>query len=206
MYAPRSLLALSILAIAATCQFTTQSDRFGLLVVSDNSTINGTLLGACHEGAAIQGLCITSATPVAPQSNYTSFYHNISAANPTYNVSDSPGPIIYKWTAGGNLAVQSSLRLIFSPGSNVAVPIFSPGTTDTGYFSFDACNNLYIQRNLDDTVIPPRYLETPAKDQNWYICLTRYAYLYETLAWRAGGGSPQNPSCQKVTIKRVTIQ
>jgi hypothetical protein len=65
---------------------------------------------------------------------------------------------------------------------------------------------MYIPRNQDDTVSPPVGLEEVDKVQNWYVCLTRYAYLYETLVWKIGiTGEPQNPSCQKVQVYRQFV-
>ena len=34
-----------------------QSKPFFLVAISDNSTINGTAFGTCHEGAGIEALC-----------------------------------------------------------------------------------------------------------------------------------------------------
>ncbi|KAG4418069.1 hypothetical protein IFR04_008806 [Cadophora malorum] len=41
-------------------KYLVQSTPFNLIVLSSNSTLNGTHLYACHEGAAIQGLCTNS--------------------------------------------------------------------------------------------------------------------------------------------------
>ena len=66
------------------------------------------------------------------------------------------------------------------------------------------CEDLYIPRTQDDTVSPPAYLDQQENATNWYVCLTRYAYLYETLVWKIGvKGEPQNPSCKKVQVTRV---
>lgn len=63
---------------------------------------------------------------------------------------------------------------------------------------------MYISTGLDDTVSPPAYFNPNKKVKNWYICLTRYSYLYQTLSWKVGlTGRPQNPSCQKVDVIRV---
>ena len=73
-----------------------------------------------------------------------------------------------------------------------------------GGFAFEEDGCLYIDASRDDTVSPPVYFDPDRHVKNWYICLTRYSYLYTTLSWKVGlTGTPQNPSCQKVDVIRV---
>lgn len=88
--------------------------------------------------------------------------------------------------------------------SNIANPTFYPGTDRSTNVAFDKNNCLYIEADMDDTVSPPAYFNSSHKVKNWYVCLTRYSYLYTTLSWKVGlTGTPQNPSCQKVDVVRV---
>lgn len=90
--------------------------------------------------------------------------------------------------------------------SNIVNPILSPGNNSYTPVSFTSEGCLYLARYQDDTVSPPTQLETPQKVQNWYICLTRWSYLYYTLSWKIGTeDKPQNPSCQKVDVVREFI-
>lgn len=91
--------------------------------------------------------------------------------------------------------------------SNIANPTFFPGQDDYTLVAFKDCDNMYIKGYTDDTVSPPAYWDDEtSKLENWYICLTRYSYLYTTLSWKVGvTGEPQNPSCQKVEVKRVFV-
>jgi hypothetical protein len=50
-------LVLVLGAFQVVAQYTNQSAPFNLVLCSSNVTLNGALLGACHEGAAIEGLC-----------------------------------------------------------------------------------------------------------------------------------------------------
>jgi len=70
----------SLLAVAATqtgaqdSSWSKQSVPFNLVLKSHNATLDGTYLGACHEGAAIEGLCPYGKTPRP----YEQFYFNTS--------------------------------------------------------------------------------------------------------------------------------
>lgn len=103
--------------------------------------------------------------------------------------------------------VPSAMRLSTSEVSNVAVPIFLPGESPYSLVLFDDCGSMYISAVQDDTVTPPKYFDPALKVMNWYICLTRWSYTYETLVWKVGlTGEPQNPSCEKVAVERVWVE
>ena len=52
-------LFMALLA-SVTAQFTNQTAPFTLVVHSENATYNGASLFSCHEGAAIEALCVTA--------------------------------------------------------------------------------------------------------------------------------------------------
>ena len=65
-----SLAAFVALAASASAQDYKQSKPFFLVVHSHDKKYNGTTLGACHEGAAIEGLC-----PGSPLKDSSSGYN-----------------------------------------------------------------------------------------------------------------------------------
>ncbi|KAJ4357057.1 hypothetical protein N0V95_002795 [Ascochyta clinopodiicola] len=157
-------------------------------------------------GAAIEGLCPTSETVQDPPSSYTTFYHNISSNNEgaAPGAADVDGVLSWILRAGGNLTVPSAMSMNPLPGSNVVNPTFYPSVSDYTVIAFEQDGCTYISSVLDDTVSPPSYYNPSRKVKNWYICLTRWSYLYQTLSWKVGvTGQPQNPSCQKVDVIRV---
>lgn len=62
-----------------------QSDPFYLVLQSDNSKLNGKTLGACHEGAAIEGLCVSSKLAKA-KPGYQTFQFNYTHNTPNYGI------------------------------------------------------------------------------------------------------------------------
>lgn len=197
---------LAVLASFCLAQYDFYSQPFRLILNSSNSTINGTALGACHQGAATEGLCVTNETTTSPPTPYTSFYYATSQPSSSSGATDETGGIIYyNLTISGGTEVPSALRLVQDVNTNVALPIFLPGnTTYTAIYIENGSGELYIPRYLDDTVSPPAYLDATQKVKSWFVCLTTYGYTYETLAWKVGvQGEPQNPSCEEVTVARV---
>jgi hypothetical protein len=86
----------------------------------------------------------------------------------------------------------------------MAIPIISPGSEPYDVIWFDADGYAYLQAWQDDTVSPPVYATIEVA--SWYVCLTRWSYLYQTLVWKVGRtGEPQNPSCQEVQVRRVFV-
>ncbi len=166
---------------------------------------HSTALGACHQGAAIEGLCPTRETVHDPPTPYTTFYHNISSVgNETTIAANVEGVLSWILRAWGGLNVPSAMSLPFNSASNLANPTFYPGVDKYDLIAFEEDGCAYIKTALDDTVSPPAYFNPSRKVKNWYICLTKWSYLYYTLSWKVGlTGQPQNPSCQKVDVIRV---
>lgn len=195
-----SVPALSLfLAASAVAQFDKQSAPFHLVIVSDNKTVDGDTLSSCHEGAAIESLCLSNSNSNSkPQPAPPGIY--------TFNTSDTQstsGYLTYE-LHGGNFNESEALTLSYSPTTNVALPLFFPGAGSSALtVSFDDKDLLNIQSYVDDTVSPP--IAGDFKPYyRWYACLTYYSgYQYITLAWIVGNGEPQNPSCVKVGVKRV---
>lgn len=79
-----------VLAFAAThVAAQNQSAPFNLVLSSANATLNGSLLDACHEGAAIEGLCLGA----APTDSYAQYNLNYTSQDPSSTQSPIPGTI-----------------------------------------------------------------------------------------------------------------
>lgn len=175
------------------------SKPFHLVVKSaTNKTLDGRTLFACHEGAAIEGLCLGD----KKLSTADVYNFNTSAyTTPTNSAIGDTGILTWLLPTSGQ-SYSSALSLSANPISNVAVPLFYPGDTDAQQVAFDNKGLLNIQGYLDDSVFPFNATETKAY-YRWYICETYVGYQYTTLAWTYGKGEPQNPTCKKVNVKRV---
>lgn len=96
------------------------------------------------------------------------------------------------------------MTLYNDPSTNVALPLIGFEEPYT-YIGFDKDQNMFIRTYIDDTVTPPKSKTKTL--YRWYMCQTYYiGYTYTTLAWVNGKYPPQNPSCEKVQIKRVFVQ
>jgi len=104
MHSTTLTLIAALLSLSSTtaAQFSNQSAPFSLSLLSDDSALNGVTLGACHEGAAIEGLCVGG----------TSVFHfNTSSALVVPNATaGAQGYLTYE-LQGGNFNGPSSTRL-----------------------------------------------------------------------------------------------
>jgi hypothetical protein len=197
-------LALLVLTATAACQNLNQSAPFRLMLESNNATLNGTVLGACHSGAASEVACYTG-VPVTDDPFYgTVFYYNFSStAEQNWTDLDTSGGLGYTWSTGlGPIPSKWDFSVDYT--SNIAFATIGPGEIYYGALSFDSYGYLYMRDSLDDTVNPPAWYNSVRKLDNWYVCLMAWNYRYEALAWKIGvTGEPQNPTCSKVRVKRV---
>ncbi len=199
MRASTALLALGA-SLTSAQYYANQSAPFYLQLSSSNTTVDGAILASCHEGAAIEGLCLGGGLPADSSSTY---YLN-------YTTQQTPDPVLgytglLTWVLhGGNFELSSPLSLQFNPTSNVAAPLFTP--SDNGQqVGFDQDGYLYIPGSVDDTVSPPKYTGLTPLYQ-WNVCYTNFGYFYKTLVWVVGkGAKAQNPTCVDVKVKRVFI-
>jgi hypothetical protein len=192
-------LLLTLTACLTSAQYLNQTAPFHLQILSSNTTLNGTYLFACHEGAAIEGLC-TGPSAGFPQ-NASPFTFNYSSAQ-TPDATVGPTGLLTYLLHGGNFNVSSPMALSYNPTSNVAVPLLMPA--ETGTLVAFIGDKLVVPGFVDDSVSPPAYGETKAYER-WQVCLTNAGYQYNTLAWLMGSGEPQNPSCQKVDVRSVPV-
>ncbi|KAI9642584.1 hypothetical protein NHQ30_009389 [Ciborinia camelliae] len=198
-----SFITASVLAAAATqatAQYTNQSDPFALVLISSNDTLNGTTLSPCHEGAAIEGLCLGPSF-TDTNATFSTYNFNTSSFNTGFNTTIGQTGILTWLLQGANFNLSSPFGLSYSATSNVAMPLFTPGTSLTTAVAFDEDDLLNIQSYLDDTTSPITF-KTQAY-YRWYVCDTYWGYHYTTLAWVVGVDDPQNPTCVDVDVKRV---
>jgi hypothetical protein len=177
-----------------------QSAPFYLVVKSHNSTLDGTYLGACHEGAAIEALCPYGKTPRP----YEQFYFNTSIHdNSTLDDFKKQGLLTWNLPAGTE-NYSSAMRFSYDPSTNVAVPSLMPGSYPSNIVGWSNHSSLIIGSGQDDRKPLPNYDDKSLS--RWYICTTRITwYVYQTLAWTMGEAKPQNPTCQKVTVHRQMV-
>ncbi|KAI9730319.1 MAG: hypothetical protein M1818_008222 [Claussenomyces sp. TS43310] len=198
----KSALITGLVALASTAfasQYTNQSDPFYLTVKSRNATLNGSTLEACHEGAALEGLCLG-----ASRTTSRIFTYNFNTSDNALPANASLGVqgILTYVLQGSNFNESEPLELSINPVSNVAVPLFTPSETGTTV-AFDAHERLNIQGYVDDRTDPASY-HTQAF-YRWYVCTTTTSYTYQTLSWVLGTGKPENPTCVKVEVVRVFV-
>ena len=197
-----TLASLMALAASATAQYPNQTAPFALVVYSpQNETYNGTTLGACHEGAALEGLCISAPYASSLPSSVSTFTQNYSAAAAPLPMVGTVGYLTYE-LQGANFNLSSPMEFSYNPASNVAVPLFTPSAGGQE-IAFNE-DQLGVVTFSDDTITPPAEVPTFYFDR-WYICETNAGYDYITLAWVLGDTTPENPSCVKAFINRVFV-
>jgi hypothetical protein len=213
-----SVVLLAAIAGLASAQNDVQSKPFRLELCSDDKSLNGKGLTACHTGAAIESLCLydgkgsdfrfnTTKGDTAQAKGYTpsgELIFNLPLSKLTYYlVSHFPEVIINTLITGDKSSVSSAMSFSIEASTNVAIPLFMPGDSPAQYVAFDKKSGaLRVFSYIDDTKKPVK--NTGARALNrWYICSTNYlGYNYKTLSWVYGKDKPQNPSCKKVDVKR----
>ncbi|KAF1985142.1 hypothetical protein K402DRAFT_395194 [Aulographum hederae CBS 113979] len=187
-----TLLCASILTWGITTVQAVQSAPFNLKICAPyNETLDNAYLFACHEGAAIEGLCI------GDKAIASKFYLNTSTDQP-----DSVNRGIIVWNLPvGNDSYSQGMQFSFNPASNVVMPLFMPDYPGAGQeVGFPDDGKMAIVSYRDDSMFPPSFPDEPLR--RWYVCITYWGYTYTTLVWVAGKGEPQNPTCEPVNVVR----
>jgi hypothetical protein len=176
------LAVIGAIASTATAQYYNVSSKpFHLVVKSaTNKTINGRTLYACHEGAAIEGLCLGADKKLSTADVFN--FNTSSYSTPTNSSIGDTGILTWLLPTADNVSYSSALTLSANPTSNVAVPEFYPGDEEYQLVAFDNKGLLNIQGYLDDSVFPFNATAVEAY-YRWYICVTQVGYQYTTLAW-----------------------
>ncbi|KAI0147468.1 hypothetical protein GGR57DRAFT_252035 [Xylariaceae sp. FL1272] len=174
-----------------------------------NETIDG-YAGACHAGAATEGLCYTAGGPVA--GDYYSFYYNYTEYGP--GESKYYGNIVYKFTYTNQddqvVTLPSAAQITPNYATNVQSILFPPGG---GYyqeeepFSADDDGSFYIDGHFDDSsanATQPTYNPTP-RLYNFHLCFQYTGtYWYHSIAW-VTSEPPHNPSCEPVYLSMAPL-
>lgn len=101
-----STAAVLSLASSGLAQTMKQSKPFQLQLQSADKNLNGKQLGACHEGAAIEGLCVTAA---GKPTDYNTYHFNTTSNQVVQNKKLGPtGALTYN-LHGGNFVGKSNL-------------------------------------------------------------------------------------------------
>ncbi|KAH8179152.1 hypothetical protein LIA77_00671 [Sarocladium implicatum] len=193
-----SLACITALAGFAAAQNDVQSKPFKLVLTSDDKSLNGKTLSACHTGAAIESLCLTEGGGSKFKFNTT------KGATAEVKGLTAQGKLTFDLPLGGDpSSVSEPMYFGVDPASNVALPLFTPSDSDIQYVSFDKKSEaLRVITYTDDTKKPVQAGKARALNR-WYVCSTNYlGYNYKTLTWVLGVDKPQNPSCKKVDVKR----
>ncbi|KAH6652334.1 hypothetical protein BKA67DRAFT_573601 [Truncatella angustata] len=197
-------LLFSALSLAAAQQnYPVQSAPFNLVLSSStNSSLNGIKLAACHTGASVESLCLFDG---GRDSTYT-FYFNTTT--------DTPDPTtlqtgLVTWTLEpSTINFNEALSFQYNTASNLAFPLIWPSLDTVQEFAFTDEEHLAVPAYVNDAIEPPTTYRGGVTfwDNRWQICQTYWqAYAYTALQWTLGGGAPQNPSCDAVTVSRVFI-
>lgn len=202
-------LAAATLATAQSCGssepfYNVTSKPFTLNVASADGSIKSSL-GACHVGAALESLCLSSSTsPSKPNvSDGELFHFNASIySQPPEPTLGAPG--ILTWILrGNNFNYSSPASFNYDPTTDIAVPILGGGNPTL--LAFDADDKLTVQGYVDYSVQPAKP-GVYKQFYRWYACQTYYAsYQYVNLAWGLGAGKPENPSCVAVNVTRTFV-
>ncbi|KAF2818498.1 hypothetical protein CC86DRAFT_413824 [Ophiobolus disseminans] len=189
-------ITLALVALAATAAeaiFDIKSSAFCLVLRSGDTEIDGTVLGACHQGAMERSLCQTKLRLQDPAEPGTFFYHKVKSPYQP-NANNIHGSVVFT-LEGGNFQ-QDLLMKFQSPrdkNADLSISIFGGGQSFTAV-------------NFDNDGKMHRW-ENGVQLYNWYICQIGYNYPGYPLSWKNGPGTelPQNPTCKKVEVVRVFV-
>lgn len=203
-----SIITLS-LAAAINAQFYNETSKpFQLVLISDDTTVNGTTLSACHTGAALESLCLSSGNSVSNPNSIAPATFNFNTSTDPFTPDAKLGtPGILTWTLETSSgSIPSSVHFDYDPTTDITVPILFPGSESPQLLAFDDQARLNVQGSIDWTANPPNATATVVGFYKWYACQTYFSgYMYNNLAWGLGAGKPENPTCVSVGVTRVFV-
>lgn len=166
---PALLAAMGSFFLQASAQEFNTSDPFILLLSSDDATVSGQTLGACHSGAAIEQLCLAGndTTP----STYNTFTFNVSTSASVPEDQEPTGILVWE-LHGGNFNVSSGLTFngLMTLDSNVVAPQIQPGGGSVpASVAFDEDDKLFLYSSyVDDSTFVPGEFPVPATQRPLY--------------------------------------
>lgn len=167
--------------------------------------------GACHAGAAIEGLCYVGGA-LNTTATYQQFYFNYSSYNPTtgevYPYGWLEWELQYIGLDNEIATTPEALQIFLNLGSNVNVALFYPGYNQYTSLQKDENGVLYISGGYDDSNFNETYpnpIPQLGNLANWHLCYQfTGGYYYQSIAW-VTTLPPHNPSCQPVDLTLTQI-
>lgn len=207
IFAMKATLPTAALIASTSAQYyNITSKPFELVVTSDDGCINDTV-SACHVGAALESLCLSNSTTISkPEFEpYSTFNFNTTIYTPAATNPSLGQQGILTFNLPAKPVIPSSASFNYDPTTDIAVPILGPGDQGAQQFSFDDKDELLIQGYIDWAANPPKAGNFTAY-KRWYACTTYFAgYQYNNLAFGLGKHKPEDPTCVKVSVKRVFV-
>lgn len=169
-----------------------------------NSSIPGNA-GACHAGAAVEGLCYEAGAAPVPSKNYYNFYYTYGSYDLTTGVAQQPGWISWFLQIGGDASaslIESAMRLEGSWGSNLATSLFYPDTERGVHLYFVPETGELYATGQDDRNATVAFPSLPQRNfTNFHLCYQfTGGYWYHSIAW-VYALPPSNPTCEPVSLK-----
>lgn len=203
------IVTLLLAAAAANAQFYNETSKpFNLVLASEDPTINGSTISACHTGAALESLCLSNIGSISKPDLIAPASFNFNTSTDPYTPNATLGtPGILTWTLKtSSIDVPSSVYFNYDPTTDAAIPILSPGSSNPQLLAFDDQDRLNVQGYVDWTANPPNATDSTVGYYRWYACKTYFSgYAYANLVWGLGARKPENPTCVSVCVKRVFI-
>lgn len=87
------------------------------------------------------------------------------------------------------------------------ITLFELGQNGATMVGFDEEDKLFLWGCEDGSLMSQHEIhedECYHAIYHWYVCMTEWKTKFETVGW-AAGDKPDDPTCQKVEIKRVFI-
>lgn len=211
MFWAKTGVALVTAALAATASAANKTGPYHLHIQgTTNTSINGNA-GACHAGAAIEGLCYVAGPAPTPSENYYEFYYNYGSYDPTTGAVNQPGWISWLLQIGSGesaMTVESAMRLESGWGSNVATALFYPDNERGAHLWFVPDSGEMYATGNDDAYATVAYPEGGLPQSNWtnfHLCYQfTGGYWYQSIAW-VYTLPPHNPTCEPVSLSLVTV-
>ena len=203
------LFAFLVPLVSAALDAATRSEPFYLAVRSTNDTYNNKAVSACHQGALITSLCITDQEV------------NLTSAPPfALNTITTPSGILEfnAPTAPNNQTNETStyfpMNFWWDVYTNVVMGFFQPLDAQQNIqpnqlmFAGEEGNELVMKGPVMNDTMAPNWRPSPANEtvNRWYVCDTWAPAPYQrtSVVWGLGAAEPQNPSCVKVDVVKVT--
>ncbi|KAI4624567.1 hypothetical protein J4E83_004242 [Alternaria metachromatica] len=188
------LLAFAALTHAdADCEYdcepiyTIQSDPFNLVLISEDPSLDGKTLSACHAGAAVFTLCPTLSEEGAQYPVILTHNTTDTAITNTFGTQG-----ILSWTIPYD-PYPIDLSVLLQPQDIVPLSIAQLAMTYSGdgSLSFDNNDILNFQNPITWGAEKPGMGEWTGY-YRWWVCFTYYGtgYVRQTLVWGTGVGKP----------------